>query len=351
MLGYTWDNNNNLTYGYNSTVTVPPLTWSMAALVITPTTTTFYLANTNSGFATATQTINNTYQAWGNTTMAIGTDTSGVPARNFVGYMSSVAIFSNSLSSSQIQALFLAGACGTTAKPLVVSQPVGVFVYPGGIATFTASALGTGTLSYQWEAGEVGSGVYTNITNGGVFSGANSPTLTITDPSQGNVADYVLVVTESGGQAVSSPATLSFLNWEQPGQGGIVTAVGTSPDGNWIASGSDDGTVKLWRTSDYGFEFTLGASGLFPVSALAFGPVGSNTVAVGYYDGSTRLWNTTNGALIRTFNVSWSSHVNYLAKVSSLAYSPNGQQLATGSGDMFSRIWSATTGALLESWS
>jgi WD40 repeat protein len=41
---------------------------------------------------------------------------------------------------------------------------------------------------------------------------------------------------------------------------------------------------------------------------------------------------------------------NYLAKVSSLAFSPNGQQLASGGGDMLTRIWSVSSGALLNSW-
>jgi WD40 repeat protein len=346
-LGWVWDNNNSSTYNYAGGPALSSNVWSMAALVVTPANTVFYFCNTNVGIVSVTQTIANQWQPLGGR-MCIGAEEYHPYA--WPGYISSVAIFTNSLSALQIEALYLAGE--TQDKPMVLSQPASAAVYPGGSAVFTVSALDPNTMYYQWEAGAVGSGVYTNISNGGVFSGANGPTLTITDPSQCNIADYVVVITDSAGQTVASyPATMSLLNWEQPGQGGIVTAVATSPDGDWIASGSDDGTVKLWRTSDYGFECTLGASGLFPVSALAFGPVGSNTVAVGYYDGSMRLWNTANGALIRTFNLSWATHTNYLAKVSSLAYSPNGQQLATGNGDMFTRIWSASTGALLNSWS
>ena len=349
-LGYEWDANSPTTYNYVGPA-LPSNVWSMAALVISPSNSVIYLCNPSSGIVTSTQTIANQWQPMGGR-MCIGAEE--YAPTTWPGYISSAAIFTNSLSASQIETLFQAGV--SQGKPLLVSQPASAALYPGSTAVFTVSAFDIGTLSYQWEEGAVGSGVYTNISNGGNISGADSATLTITDPGQGNVADYVVVVTDSSGQTVSSPATLSFLNWEEPGQGGIVTSVAASPDGDWIASGSDDGTVKLWRTSDDGFECTLGATGLFPVSALAFGPVGSNTIAAGYYDGSIRLWSTANGALIRTFNLSWTSssgaaHVNYLAKVSSLAYSPNGQQLASGGGDMFTRIWSVSSGALLNSWS
>jgi WD40 repeat protein len=143
--------------------------------------------------------------------------------------------------------------------------------------------------------------------------------------------------------------SLASAAWEQAGQNGAVNAVATSPDGAWIASGSDDATVKIWHASDGTLARTLAIGGLFQVTALAF-DYGSTTLAVGYGDGSIRLWNPTNGVLVRTINLSWNGGVNYLGKIASLSFSPNGQYLAAGSGDLYTRIWKVSDGTKYQSW-
>jgi WD40 repeat protein len=129
--------------------------------------------------------------------------------------------------------------------------------------------------------------------------------------------------------------------WEASGQGGIVTSVALSPDGNWIAAGCDDSTVKLWCATNYTMCSTLTATGLQTVTAVAFGP--TNTIAAGYYDGSIRLWNT-NGALLATFAT---ATTKCSGKICSLAFSPNGADLAVGCGDWITRILNASTGSTL----
>jgi Secretion system C-terminal sorting domain len=50
------------------------------------------------------------------------------------------------------------------------------------VATFTVSGItGTGPFTYQWQV-SVNNGPFTNISNGGVYSGATTATLTITAP-------------------------------------------------------------------------------------------------------------------------------------------------------------------------
>jgi hypothetical protein len=81
------------------------------------------------------------------------------------------------------------GTCGsatTSAATLTVSsnitisaQPVSQTVCEATNISFTSGAAGSG-LSYQWQISTNGGGSWTNLSNGGVYSGATSTTLTIT---------------------------------------------------------------------------------------------------------------------------------------------------------------------------
>ena len=63
----------------------------------------------------------------------------------------------------------------------ITAQPTDQTICTGGNATFTVAATGGGTLSYQWQESSNGS-TYTNISNGGIYSGATTATLTVTAP-------------------------------------------------------------------------------------------------------------------------------------------------------------------------
>lgn len=82
---------------------------------------------------------------------------------------------------------------------------------------------------YQWMAGAVGSGVYTNLPNTGVFSGANTPNLTISNVTPANQLDYVVAVANANGSVTSSPpATLTVVG---------VALAGPVPFGQIIYAG------------------------------------------------------------------------------------------------------------------
>ena len=81
---------------------------------------------------------------------------------------------------------------------------------------------------------------------------------------------------------------------------GYVNSVAFSPDGQIIASGSDDGIVRLQTTSDSVKPRALDANAWSSVTSLAFSR-DSHTLAAGYTDGHVRVWDITTGQITLDF--------------------------------------------------
>jgi subtilisin-like proprotein convertase family protein len=64
----------------------------------------------------------------------------------------------------------------------VTAQPVNKTVCTDKVATFTVAASGTAPFSYRWQVSTDNGNNFSNISNGGVYSGATSATLSVTQP-------------------------------------------------------------------------------------------------------------------------------------------------------------------------
>ncbi len=215
-LNYNWANDAN-TYTWNSGLVPPIGVWSLVALVVTSTNATIYLCNTNNGMLSSTHVYPHVVQKFDGPTL-VGLESFNA-SRVFNGSIDEVALFNQALTPSQMGALFSAASGIANFPPTVAANPTWApaTVYVGQTASITVNAGGTAPLSYQWMAGAVGSGIYTNLANGGNISGATNATLTITNAQLGNYLDYVVQINNTYGAVTSTvPATLTVLEAGPP---------------------------------------------------------------------------------------------------------------------------------------
>ncbi|MDR0629076.1 MAG: hypothetical protein LBG24_05475 [Treponema sp.] len=113
---------------------------------------------------------------------------------------------------------------------------------------------------------------------------------------------------------------------------GINSAV-FSPNGNTIASGSSDHTVKLWDIVTGRELFTGRHSNA--VRSVAFSPDGKS-IASGSADNTVKLWDAASGREIRTFS-------GHKLGLYSAVFSPDGKTILSGSWNAI-KLWDPETG-------
>lgn len=111
-----------------------------------------------------------------------------------------------------------------------------------------------------------------------------------------------------------------------------------SPNGRFIASGSDDTTVQVWNVASK--ECLCTYNGLSNVQTLAWSPEGSLIVS-GYYNETAQVWRAFTGECIQVYR-------GHSHEIESVSWSPNGLFIASASSfDHAVHIWQPTTGNLV----
>ncbi|KIJ23644.1 hypothetical protein M422DRAFT_148463, partial [Sphaerobolus stellatus SS14] len=153
------------------------------------------------------------------------------------------------------------------------------------------------------------------------------PSLPVVYLLQGTL-DQSLVFQLQGQDMVCSP---------YEGHTHTVYSVSFSPDGRYIASGSNDYTVHLWSV-ETGMSVGQPYKGhTDSVNSVSFSPDG-RYIASGSYDRTVHLWSVETGMPVGQ------SYEGHTYSVKSVSFSPDGRYIASGSDDHTVRLWSVETG-------
>ncbi|MEP6662832.1 MAG: immunoglobulin domain-containing protein, partial [Verrucomicrobiota bacterium] len=94
----------------------------------------------------------------------------------------------------------------TVIDPLITSQPTSRTNTLGTTATFSVVATGTAPFSYQWRKNNA------DMSDVGNISGATSATLTLSNVTAGDAANYTVRIANSSGSVTSVVAVLTVIN-------------------------------------------------------------------------------------------------------------------------------------------
>jgi WD40 repeat protein len=138
------------------------------------------------------------------------------------------------------------------------------------------------------------------------------------------------------------------------GHAGIVTSVAFAPDGQTLATGSEDRTVKLWDVATWQERASLKFPGM--VKSIAFSPDGQRLAVAGSGGKEVSAMAIFRGGVAKVYDgatlqelVDLKGHTHF---VFSVAFAPDGKVLATASGTPEAgelKLWDAATGKELAS--
>lgn len=127
-----------------------------------------------------------------------------------------------------------------------------------------------------------------------------------------------------------------------------VRSVCFSTNGDILAAAGDY-FIKLWQINNFNEIMTLYGAGGLTITIIRFSPDG-NILASGSAERTIRLWNINNGSLLQNLS-------GHTGTVWSLAFSPDGHTLASGGGgevqgsfDSFVRLWDVNSGTSLKTY-
>ena len=180
-----------------------------------------------------------------------------------------------------------------------------------------------------------------------IYAPSMTNTLTVLDAATGNrlnsisglenVLDGLAVSPDGRLLALCQKVKLSVRRagdlqevWQQPGL--PVRCAAFSPDGKWIATGDQDGAVRLWEVASAGRVRRTLRGHAASVSGVSFNPDGSRLVSCGF-DGQVKVWDWRAGVELLTLPAPGGGMLWHAV------FSPDGRMIAAAGGDGVVTLW------------
>lgn len=138
-------------------------------------------------------------------------------------------------------------------------------------------------------------------------------------------------------------ATGKVLRQLVGGHTGYINSIDFSPDGQWVATASDDGTARLWRVSDGEPTPTVLEGHTGALRSVRFSPDGGRLLTTSS-DRTAKLWDAASGEALQTLT-------GHRWGVLCGEFSADGARVATGSQDNTARVWNPSTGEVVTTMS
>ena len=148
-----------------------------------------------------------------------------------------------------------------------------------------------------------------------------------------------------GTQIASASQDRTAIIWDSiTGQALLILAghtdglpyVDFSPDGKSVATASWDGTARIWDIASSGSKEVLTLTGR-SFGNVNFNPDEKQIVTAGFVDGVVQIWDAESGQEV----IHIDAHED---RVYQAVFSPDGKRIATSSADNTVKIWDAKTG-------
>jgi len=152
-LGYTWNDNSNSSWGFESGLAIPQNEWAFIALSLTENEATLYVGSGGE----LNSAVNAIPQLNMNTSWFFGKDNCCGDARNFDGLMDDISIWDVALSESDLLELFNGAETPLTLQPMVTSTPPtglvleAVGITENGVFGLTISDGATADIEYSTD--------------------------------------------------------------------------------------------------------------------------------------------------------------------------------------------------------